>query len=313
VSLFEEVNLNKNMSSQLGDIRDYDILFKSIEAFKPDIVLHLAAQSLVRKSYHLPLETYSTNVMGTLNLFEAIRQVGNIKVILNVTSDKCYENKEWVWGYRENEAMGGYDPYSSSKACAEILTSSYRQSYFNPNDYDNHGIALASARAGNVIGGGDWAEDRLVPDVLNAFQNKQPVVIRNPYSIRPWQHVLEPLSGYLQLAEKLYEHGRRFADAWNFGPLSNNELCVEDIVSHLAGLWGSDASWSIDQNTQPHEAHFLKLDCSKAKAYLNWVPRWDIHEVLLRIINWHKSFLNGQNMLDYCLSEINDYTKQDLK
>jgi CDP-glucose 4,6-dehydratase len=312
-SLFKETNLQKHMLSELGDIRDYESLFASIEIFQPEIVLHLAAQSLVRKSYHSPRETYGTNVMGTLNLFEAIRHIGHIKVLLNVTSDKCYENKEWTWGYRENEAMGGYDPYSSSKGCSEILTASYRQSYFNPNEYHQHGLGFASARAGNVIGGGDWAEDRLVPDILHAFQNNQPVLIRNPYSIRPWQHVLEPLSGYLCLAEKLYEDGKRFSEGWNFGPFSNNELCVQDIVSRLANHWGAGAQWSIEQNPQPHEAHFLKLDCSKAKSNLNWSPKWDTDEVLLRIANWHKSWLSGQDMFDYCLSEINDYMRQDVR
>lgn len=312
-SLFTETNLQKYMLSEKGDIRDYESLLASIESFQPEIVLHLAAQSLVRKSYCFPRETYSTNVMGTLNLFEAIRHVGNIKVLLNVTSDKCYENKEWAWGYRENEAMGGYDPYSSSKGCAEILTASYRQSYFNPNQYSNHGLGFASARAGNVIGGGDWAEDRLVPDILHAFQNNQPVLIRNPYAVRPWQHVLEPLSGYLCLAQKLYEDGERFSEAWNFGPISNNESCVQDIVCRLATLWGEDARWMVDSNPQPHEAHFLKLDCSKAKAYLNWSPKWDTNVVLSRIVNWHKSWLSGQDMFDYCLSEINDYMKQDVR
>lgn len=312
-SLYNETNLQNYVTSEHGDIRDYERLLASIESFQPEIVLHLAAQSLVRKSYHSPRETYSTNVMGTLNVFEAVRHMGNIKVLLNVTSDKCYENKEWVWGYRENEAMGGYDPYSSSKGCAEILTSSYRQSYFNSNEYHKHGLGFASARAGNVIGGGDWAEDRLVPDILRAFQNNQSVCIRNPYSIRPWQHVLEPLSGYLCLAEKLYKDGGKFSEGWNFGPLSNNELCVQDIVGRLAHLWGADARWSIDQNPQPHEAHFLKLDCSKAKANLNWSPKWNTDEVLFRIVNWHKSWLSGQNMFDYCLSEINDYMKQDVQ
>lgn len=313
ISLFEESYLAKAIDSEHGDIRDYESLLRSLKVFKPDIVLHLAAQSLVRKSYLSPRETYSTNVMGSLNIFEAVREIGGVKVILNITSDKCYENKEWVWGYRENEPMGGFDPYSSSKACAEILTSSYRQSYFDSDDYPNHGVALASARAGNVIGGGDWAEDRLIPDILKAFQEQQAVLIRNPNAVRPWQHVLEPLSGYLLLAEKLYQEGPKHAEGWNFGPLSHNELCVQDIVSALANLWGKSAKWSIDDNKQVHEAHFLKLDCSKAKTQLGWSPKWDIQEVLKRIVDWHQAWMNGQEMFDYCLSEINDYTTQDVK
>lgn len=309
VSLFSEAKIDTLFDCDFVDIRDYDALLASMQRFKPEIVLHLAAQPLVRKSYISPRETYSTNVMGTLNVFEAVREIGDVKVLINVTSDKCYENKEWVWGYREQDPMGGYDPYSSSKGCSELLTSSYRQSFFHPLEYDKHGVALASVRAGNVIGGGDWAEDRLVPDTLKAFQNNQVVNIRNPYSMRPWQHVLEPLSGYLKLAEQLYQQGGKFAEAWNFGPISNNELCVQDIVSYLANLWGTDAKWSVDQNIQPHEANFLKLDCSKSKTLLQWTPQWEINEVLMRIVHWHKAWMSGENMLDYCLSEINDYIK----
>ena len=312
VSLYHETNLSQQMHSEFGDIRDYERLISSIKAFKPDIVLHLAAQALVRQSYYNPRETYSTNVMGTLNLFEAVRTVGPAKVIINVTSDKCYENKEWFWGYRETDAMGGYDPYSSSKGCAELLTASYRQSYFNPESYAQHGCALASVRAGNVIGGGDWSKDRLVPDILNAFQHSQTVMIRHPQAIRPWQHVLEPLTGYLMLAEKLYTNGADYADGWNFGPLPGNERCVGEIVKMLASFWGNSARWDIDLSSQPHEAHFLKLDCSKAISQLGWSPKWHMQEVIANIVNWHKAWMNGQEMFDYCLSEINDYTKQDV-
>ncbi|NDH09650.1 MAG: CDP-glucose 4,6-dehydratase [Gammaproteobacteria bacterium] len=312
-SLYHESGLSQQMHSEFGDIRDYESLLSSIKAFNPDIVLHLAAQALVRQSYHNPRETYGTNVMGTLNVFEAIRAVGSVKVVINVTSDKCYENKEWFWGYRETDAMGGYDPYSSSKGCAELLTASYRQSYFHPEDYAQHGCALASVRAGNVIGGGDWSQDRLVPDILYAFQHSQAVMIRNPNAIRPWQHVLEPLSGYLMLAEKLYTNGPEYAEGWNFGPLSRNEICVGEIVKMLANSWGENANWNIDLSPQPHEAHFLKLDCSKAISQLGWYPKWSIYDVIPKIVNWHKAWMNGQEIFDYCLSEINDYIKQDVK
>ena len=312
-SLFNETNVSQQMHSEFGDIRDYDTLLSSIKNFQPDIVFHLAAQALVRHSYHNPRETYSTNVMGTLNVFEALRAVDGVKVIINVTSDKCYENKEWIWGYRETDAMGGYDPYSSSKGCAELLTASYRQSFFHPNDYEKHGCALASVRAGNVIGGGDWSSDRLVPDTLKAFQNSQSVMIRNPSAIRPWQHVLEPLSGYIILAEKLYHHGQDYSEGWNFGPLAKNEISVGEIVQMLANSWGGGANWNVDQSTQPHEANFLKLDCSKAISKLGWYPKWDIQDVIFKIVSWHKAWLNQQNMLDYCLSEIHQYSQQDVK
>jgi CDP-glucose 4,6-dehydratase len=309
ISLYNESNLSQQMCSEFGDIRDYESLLSSIKVFQPDIVFHLAAQALVRHSYYNPRDTYSTNVIGTLNVFEAIRSVDCVKAIINVTSDKCYENKEWVWGYRETDAMGGYDPYSSSKGCAELLTTSYRQSYFHPNEYEKHGCALASARAGNVIGGGDWSHDRLVPDILKAFQNSQPVLIRNPNAIRPWQHVLEPLSGYLMLAEKLYANEEDYAEGWNFGPFSKNEVRVGDIVKMLSNAWGENANWQLDLSEQPHEAHFLKLDCSKAISQLGWYPKWDIYTAIPKIVNWHKAWLNKQNMFDYCLSEIHHYSQ----
>lgn len=312
-SLYDECNLSQNMQSEFGDIRNYETLLSSIKAFNPDIVFHLAAQALVRHSYHHPRETYSTNVMGTLNVFEVIRTIGGVKVIINVTSDKCYENKEWVWGYRETDAMGGYDPYSSSKGCAELLTASYRQSFFHPRDYAQHGCALASVRAGNVIGGGDWSDDRLIPDTLKAFQKSESVLIRHPNAIRPWQHVLEPLSGYLMLAERLYANERDYAEGWNFGPLSKNEISVGEIVEMLANLWGENARWHVDLSAQPHEAHFLKLDCSKAISQLGWQPKWSIHEAVHKIVNWQKAWLNQQNMFDYCLSEIHQYSQRDNK
>ena len=306
-SLFIESHLSDQISSEEGDICDVQQLYKSMLTFKPEIVFHMAAQSLVRLSYESPLETYSTNVMGTVSLLEAVRKVANIKAVVNITSDKCYENQEWLWGYRESEPMGGFDPYSSSKGCAELITASYRRSFFNPEKYNEHGCALASARAGNVVGGGDWALDRLVPDILKAFSNQQTVNIRNPNAIRPWQHVLEPLSGYLMLAEKLYSHGPLFAEGWNFGPKEDSAQSVQWILDCLKSQWGDTASWKLDDAVNPHEANFLKLDCSKAKIKLGWQPLWGIEDTLSRTVNWHKAWLKGADMYDYTITEINDY------
>ena len=233
--------------------------------------------------------------------------------MVNVTSDKCYENREWVWGYREEEAMGGFDPYSNSKGCAELVTASYRQSFFNHTNYHEHGCAIASARAGNVIGGGDWAADRLIPDILNAFSHRQVVKIRNPHAIRPWQHVLEPLSGYLLLAEKLYTHGVTFSEAWNFGPREDDARPVEWIVDKLVSQWGDGAVWrNDDERFHPHEAHYLKLDCSKAKMKLHWQPTWTLEYTLNRIVSWHKAWLNQADMYDYSITEIHDYMNKQL-
>lgn len=306
-SLFETARIADGMISEIGDIRNYDQLLKSISDFKPEIVFHMAAQPLVRLSYSEPVETYSTNVMGTVYLLEALRHVGGANAIINITSDKCYDNKEWVWGYRENEAMGGYDPYSNSKGCAELVTSSYRNSFFNPAKYEQHGTALATVRAGNVIGGGDWALDRVVPDILRAFERSSPVIIRNPHAIRPWQHVLEPLSGYLLLAQKMYCEGAKFADGWNFGPNDTDATPVQNIVEKMVSFWGQDASWQLDGNEHPHEAHYLKLDCSKAKMQLGWHPRWSLDTTLARIVDWHQAWLSDTDMHDYSINEINSY------
>lgn len=306
-ALFNEARLDKVVFSELGDIRDVAHLNACMKQFKPDIVFHLAAQPLVRLSYDSPMETYSTNVLGTVALFEAVRHTGGVKSVVNVTSDKCYENREWLWGYREDEAMGGFDPYSSSKGCAELVTASYRQSFFNAERYLTHGCAVASARAGNVIGGGDWASDRLIPDVLNAFTNQQAVDIRNPDAIRPWQHVLEPLSGYLTLAEKLYVQGTEFAEAWNFGPYSEEAKPVHWVVETLVSQWGEGANWGYDHGIHPHEAHYLKLDCSKAGIRLNWQPKWGLEQTLHRVVKWHKAWLDKADMYDYTMTEINDY------
>lgn len=305
-SLFIEADVSSGMESQIADIRDYQTLFDSIQAFKPEIVFHMAAQPLVRLSYDIPIETYSTNVMGTVHLLEACRKVPGIKAIVNITSDKCYENQEWVWGYRENEPMGGYDPYSNSKGCAELVASSFRQSFFNPGTYAQHGIGLASVRAGNVIGGGDWAMDRLIPDILLSFQENRSVEIRSPHAIRPWQHVLEPLSGYLLVAEKLYTEGAEYSEAWNFGPKDEDAQPVQKIVEKLSSNWG-EASWFLSEGEHPHEAHYLKLDCSKAKMRLNWQPVWDLDTTLSKITKWHKAWLVKVNMREHTLTEIKEY------
>ena len=306
-SLFEVANVEQGMTSIIGDIRDLANLKTVFIEHQPEIVIHMAAQPLVRYSYLEPVETYSTNVMGTVNLLEAVRGTKSVKAVVNVTSDKCYENREWIWGYRENEAMGGYDPYSNSKGCAELVTAAYRNSYFHPGKYAEHGVAIGSGRAGNVIGGGDWAEDRLIPDMMRAIINSEPVKIRNPHSIRPWQHVLEPLSGYLSLAQKLYEEGPNFAEGWNFGPNDDDAKPVQWILDNLTKTWGDGASWKLDGGDHPHEAHYLKLDCSKAKMRLNWQPRWSLDKAIDQICVWHKAHLAGADMRAMCLQQIKQY------
>lgn len=301
-ALFDTANVAAGMRSTIGDIRNYETVLAAVQQAQPEIVIHMAAQPLVRYSYQAPVETYATNVMGTVHLLEAVRQVGTAKAVVNVTTDKCYENKEWAWGYREDEPMGGYDPYSNSKGCSELVTSAYRRSYFQQS-----GIALASGRAGNVIGGGDWAADRLVPDILRAFENGTPVIIRNPHSTRPWQHVLEPLSGYLALAEKLHTDGHAYAEGWNFGPHDEDARPVQWIVEHMVNSWGGAASWQQDGGVHPHEAHYLKLDISKAKARLQWQPRWPLATALQKITDWHRAYLSQEDVRAKCLQQINDY------
>ena len=306
-SLFDSANIELGMTSILGDIRDLDTLKQVFTEHSPEIVIHMAAQPLVRYSYQNPVETYSTNVMGTVNLLEAVRHCATVKAVVNITTDKCYENREWAWGYRENEPMGGYDPYSNSKGCAELVASAYRSSFFNPETYAQHGVALASVRAGNVIGGGDWAQDRLIPDILNAFEQGRLVDIRNPNAIRPWQHVLEPLRGYLTLAEKLYENGVSYAEGWNFGPNDEDAKPVGWIVEQMAALWGEDANWQIDQGEHPHEAHYLKLDISKARSRLNWHPALRLNQALELIVDWSKQRQAGTDLRDLTLKQIQDY------
>jgi len=301
-NLFSEAKVGENIKNTFGDVRDQGALVEALSAFNPEIVIHMAAQPLVRRSYENPIETYSTNVMGTANLLDAIRHLPGVRAVVNVTTDKCYENKEWLWAYREDEPMGGHDPYSSSKACSELVTQAYMKSY-----YSSSSTGLASARAGNVIGGGDWSNDRLVPDILLAFQEKIPVVIRNPQSIRPWQHVLEPLHGYLLLAEKLYNERHLYSEAWNFGPKDDDAKTVEWILGEMATKWGDGASWVNDTNENPHEANFLKLDISKANARIGWSPKWNLNQTLGYIVSWHKDWLNGRPARDICLEQIKQF------
>ena len=302
-SLFVEAKVAQQMQSEIGDIRDFSKLSESIRTFNPDILLHLAAQPLVRLSYKEPIETYSTNVMGTVNVLEASRYASQLKAIVVITTDKCYENREWEWGYRENEPMGGHDPYSNSKGCAELVVSAYQRSFFHTPDT----AAVASARAGNVIGGGDWAEDRLIPDILRAFEKQQSVIIRNPLSTRPWQHVLEPLSGYLVLAQRLWQDGKTFAEGWNFGPKDDDCQPVQWILEKMVHFWGDGAHYEIDKSEQPHEANFLKLDCSKAAMRLKWHPKWRLEQTLEQIVHWHRAWLQGDDMQVKCLQEIEKY------
>ena len=303
-NLFTVAQVAKGLASHtIGDIRDMGKIQKAMQATKPEIVLHMAAQPLVRQSYAEPVETYATNVMGTVHVMEAARHTTSIKAIVVVTTDKCYENKEWIWGYREDEPMGGRDPYSNSKGCAELVISAYRSSFLK-----DQGKAVASARAGNVIGGGDWAADRLLPDILRAFEQNQPVIIRSPNAIRPWQHVLEPLSGYLSLAEKLYLQGQTFAESWNFGPKDDDVKTVQWIVEHMVATWGSGASWKLDRGIHPYEANYLKLDISKAFSRMQWQPIWPLPTALEHISSWHKAWLDHEDMYQMCLNQIKHYS-----
>jgi CDP-glucose 4,6-dehydratase len=301
-NLFEVARVADGMSSVIGDIRSLEALAQAMRSFQPEIVIHMAAQSLVRQSYIEPVQTYATNVMGTVHVLEAVRQCGSVRCVVNVTTDKCYENREWEWGYREIEPMGGYDPYSNSKGCSELITSSYRRSFFQSS-----GVALASARAGNVIGGGDWASDRLVPDILRAFERNEPVVIRNPESTRPWQHVLEPLSGYLTLVERLWCDGESIAEGWNFGPQEDDARPVIWLVERMAHTWGQGASWRLDAEKHPHEAHYLKLDTSKARSRLGWRPIWSLDTALYNVTQWHRAWHEKRDMQQVCLEQIQQY------
>jgi len=302
-SLFNEAKIDTILDSQIADIRDQDILYESMTGFNPDILIHMAAQPLVRYSYDAPIETYEVNVIGTAKVLEVARSCPNLKAIVNITTDKCYENDDRSEGYKENDPMGGYDPYSSSKGCAELVASSYRRSFLQ-----DQGIGIASVRAGNVIGGGDWADDRLIPDILRSFEKNKPVVIRNPKATRPWQHVLEPLSGYLLLAQNLYKDQKKYAEGWNFGPNEKDVQPVDWILNKMISKW-PNSSWELDNNSSPHEADFLKLDISKAKSKLGWSPVWELSQTLEKIVSWHQAWLNKDDIQAVCLTEIEEYTR----
>jgi CDP-glucose 4,6-dehydratase len=302
-SLCELAGIEAECRSELADIRDLRLVRQIAKEAKPSIILHLAAQALVRPSYEDPVETYGTNVMGTVHVLEAARHLDGLECVVVVTSDKCYENREWLWGYRENEAMGGHDPYSSSKGCAELVTSAFTQSFFTSPE----GPAIASARAGNVIGGGDYAKDRLVPDLLRSFVDGEPAMIRNPLATRPWQHVLEPLFGYLCLAEKLVIGRKEFAEGWNFGPDGSSVWPVSRVADSLAKKWGSGASWRLAEGAQPHEAQSLGLDSTKARTRLGWQPLLDVDRSLDWIVSWTKRVMEGGDAREQCLTQIRRY------
>lgn len=302
-NLFTIANVANGIESIIGDIRDYAAIHKVIHDFQPDIVFHLAAQPLVLQSYEQPLDTYTTNVLGTLHLFEALRHSGKTKAIINVTTDKCYENRESMKGYQENDPLGGYDPYSNSKACSELVTSAYRDSFFLKQE-----IGIATARAGNVIGGGDWAQHRLIPDIIQGCMQQQMITLRHPNALRPWQHVLEPLSGYLQLAQYLYENPQTFSSPWNFGPELNDIKTVEWICDYIIKQWGNKAGWQMSRETnQHHETLALTLDVSKAKNKLHWQPKWNLETSLNKTIEWYKAFQAKQNMREVTLAQIESY------
>ena len=298
-SLFELACISTGMQSEMGDIRDLEHLSLFVSGFQPEIIFHLAAQALVRPSYSDPIETFSTNVLGTVNILEAARQCDSVRAVVNVTTDKCYENLERHEGYREDEPLGGHDPYSSSKACSELVTSSYRRSFM---------LAVASARAGNVIGGGDWAEDRLLPDMMRSFIAEENVSIRNPASTRPWQHVLEPLHGYMILAERLYDNSSSYAEAWNFGPEDDDAKPVEWLANRVCELWGPSASWSNESDaSQPHEAGFLRLNCDRAKTHLGWQPRMNLEQALTWTVDWYRCFQRGDSIRQLTENQISNY------
>jgi CDP-glucose 4,6-dehydratase len=295
------------MNSIIGDIRDIEALKNVIADFRPEIIIHMAAQSVVRYSYNHPVETYSTNVMGTVNLLEVIREVGLPCAVVNVTTDKCYDNREWVWGYREVDRLGGIDPYSNSKACSEIVTSAFRESDFNAHNFCNHKVSIATARAGNVIGGGDWTSDQLIPDIMRAFMAEKPALMRFPDSIRPWQFVLDALCGYLCLAEKLYTEGAEFSQAWNFGPDFQDSKSVSWIADELCKLWGGRASWQVDLGFHPHETHLLKLDSSKARWSLGWKPMVPLTVALKWVVEWYKAYQQREDIREISIKQISQY------
>ena len=307
-SLFESAGLSGMITSVKGDIRDFKGVKAVFEEQSPDIVIHMAAQSLVRRSYKEPLCTYETNVIGTVNVLEICRHTPTVRSVINVTSDKCYENRDIPQGYDENDPLGGYDPYSSSKGCSELVTRAYLRSFFNPKDYNGkHRVALASVRSGNVIGGGDWSEDRLIPDSIKAFSAGETLDIRYPDAVRPWQYVLESIYGYLLLAKRLYEDGPVFSGAWNFGPSSEDAKPVKWIVEHMVSMWGSGAKWCTDNTEKPHEESTLRLDCSKARIKLNWEPHMDLYPALDRTVKWYKAYYAEKDMSKETFAELENF------
>lgn len=305
-NLFENLELEKQVISIIGDVRRLDAFEKVLVDFKPEIVFHLAAQSLVRKSYREPVETYMTNLIGTVNVLDAVRRVDFVKAVVIVTTDKVYENKEWHWAYRENERLGGFDPYSNSKACAELAVAAYRNSFFAESE-----TLIATARAGNVIGGGDWSEDRLVPDIFRSLIFGEKLEIRNPHSIRPWQHALEPLDGYLKLAEKLYRGEKNFASAWNFGPEEVDSKPVGWILQEIKRIWNEPVNWEIADGIQPHEARLLKLDSAKAKSELNWSPKLSLDEAVGMTVEWYRGFKDKKNLTELTNDQIDFYQNKN--
>jgi len=306
-SLYELSGIGREVRSHVADVRDGAKVAEAVCGAKPEVVIHMAAQPLVRDSYQRPAETIAVNVLGTAHVLDAVRACGGVRAVVVITTDKCYHNREWCWGYRENDELGGYDPYSSSKACAELVTASYRCSFFNPAAYGEHGTGVATARAGNVIGGGDWAEDRLIPDCMRALLGGRRLVIRHPEAIRPWQHVLEPLAGYLVLAQCLYERGDAFSEAWNFGPYDEDARPVGWLVEYVVKKWGGGVEIEKEQSVGPHEAHYLKLDWSKARERLQWRPRWRLADALEKTIEWTRAYERGEDVRAVCERQIEEY------
>jgi CDP-glucose 4,6-dehydratase len=306
-SLFELARVGEGIESTIGDVDDFAALHAALAAAQAGVVFHLAAQPLVRAGYDDPVATYRTNVMGTVHLLQAVRLTPGVRAVINVTTDKCYENGEWDWGYREIDRLGGFDPYSNSKACSELLSDAFRNAFFPLERMAEHGVALATVRAGNVIGGGDWGRDRLLPDVFRAIEAGQPALIRSPQAVRPWQHVLEPLSGYLLLAQRLCEDGSRFAGSWNFGPDAADARPVQDVVERLVRYWGNGAAWNVDAAAHPHEAGRLMLDCAKARSRLGWHPRLGLQRALEWTALWHRAHLDGGDVHAVCARQIDDY------
>lgn len=308
-SIFELSKIGSRIKSTISDIRDRTALKKALAASGAEIVIHMAAQPLVINSYKFAVDTFEINVMGTVNILETMRENESVKVLINVTTDKVYENKEWMWGYRETEPLGGHDPYSSSKACSELVTSSYRNSFFNISNPEFGDKAISTARAGNVIGGGDWAEDRLIPDCIRAVLNDSQIIVRNPASIRPWQHVFDPLNGYLMLAEKMYEDGNNYSGAWNFGPFETVTISVEELVKFFCIKWGQPDNYGIQSEGMLHEAGVIKLDCTKSFQQLKWRQLWGIEQSIESIIEWIKAYRDKKDIYEISLKQVGNFFK----